>query len=60
MGGYGKLWRHLEAPECSDVWEALGGCGRLWKALEALGGPGMLRDILGALELLESLEFHRV
>jgi len=50
LGGSGML---------RDVWDALGGCGRLWKALEALGDSGMLRDTLGALELLESLEFHR-
>ena len=53
MGGYGKPWRHLEAPECSEM------SGRLWEAVEGLGGSGMLRDTLGALELLESLELHR-
>ena len=41
MGGYGKPWRHLEAPECSEMsgmlWEAVGGCG-------SLGGTWRLRN----------------
>ena len=37
----------------------LGGFGKLYKALEALEGSRMFRDALGALELLEPLNYIR-